>query len=198
MFKKWIIDNLSDFTTKINSRSDYELLVQNPSDKDINKVLLFTKKENVPPAIKALSAEFRDRLRFSVIALPEGKENADNLELKKDYEVESLPRIVVEQTYEAKANKVLEQYLIHEYKQTDFKIAQLVKFLRPFARDEPKEENDDIAEQRENQRAKEEEKSTKKKEVQEWHVNVDDKNFTSEVLDKSDANLVYFTLLPTD
>jgi len=80
----------------INSRSDYETLVQNPNDKDINKVILFTKKEKVPPAIKALSAEFRDRFRFSIISLPEGKETEDALELKKDYEIEKLPRLVVE------------------------------------------------------------------------------------------------------
>jgi|DEB0MinimDraft_12_1074336.scaffolds.fasta_scaffold24292_3 hypothetical protein len=92
----------------------------------------------------------------------------------------------------------MEQYLIHEYKQADFKIGQLVKFLTPYARKDPKEELEDIVEQKENQKAKEEEWQATKKESQEWHVYVDDKNFTSQVLDKTDANLIYFTVLPED
>jgi len=96
MLKKWISDHFSDFTSKISSKEDYETIVQSQSEKDINKVILFTKKEKVTAVFKALSAEFRDRLRFAVIALPDGTSNADLLELKEDYEVEDMPKLILE------------------------------------------------------------------------------------------------------
>lgn len=100
---------MSDFTTKINSKSDYNLFVKNERDQDINKVLLFTKKEKITPVFKALSAQFRDRLRFTVIPLPDKKETADNLALKEEYNVTELPTLIVEQTYQVKDKAILDE-----------------------------------------------------------------------------------------
>jgi len=58
---------MPDFTHKITSKYDFETLVKNKNDLDINKVILFTKKDKVPPTFKALSAEFRDKIRFDIV-----------------------------------------------------------------------------------------------------------------------------------
>jgi hypothetical protein len=101
LFKKWISDNLSDFTSKIYTKKDYDLLIQNPKDKDINKVILFTKKENLTPTVKALAAEFRDRIRFTIISIPEaGKVNPELVTLQEEYEVTDLPKLILEETWD--------------------------------------------------------------------------------------------------
>jgi hypothetical protein len=135
-FKKWMTNALSDFTNKIHTEKDFKLYVQNKEEKDINKVLIFTRRENIAPTIKTLSAVFRDRLRISIVHVPENKNKQSDFtkELMKDYEIESVPKLLVEQTYDPKEDKVLAQYGIHDYKQKDFKIDQLIEFLEPFAR----------------------------------------------------------------
>ena len=86
-------------------------------------MLLFTKKKDISPAIKALSAEFRDTLRISVISIPDAdKATGFNKELLQDYEVKKLPRLVLEQTYDPNADQKLEQYLIHEFKGDAFQL----------------------------------------------------------------------------
>ena len=79
--KKWIKDFLPDFSIKINSRGDYNRLIESESDKDINKVILFTKKEKLSPAFLATVAHLRDRLRFYVIPILEKNPSPDNVEL---------------------------------------------------------------------------------------------------------------------
>jgi len=81
MFRNWVKNFLPDYTHKIQSNRDYETLVKNENDKDINKVLLFTKKDKITPPFKAASAEFRDKLRFYVIAIPDKNPNPDCVEL---------------------------------------------------------------------------------------------------------------------
>jgi len=200
MMKKWITDNLSDFTSKIENSDDYETLIKNPKDQDINKVLLFTKKAETTPAAKALSAEFRNKIRFTIVPLPDGgKASQNNIQLQLDYEISTLPKLVLEQTYNPKTDQLLENSMIHEYKKDGFKLNQLIEFLKPYARATPKEDLDDIVEQKENQKAKSESKTTKTQEsVDEWHFNVNEANFTSEVLGSDEAHLVYFTLLPAN
>ena len=43
VIKKWILQNMPDYSVKITSKNDYDRLVNN--DEDINKVILFSKKE---------------------------------------------------------------------------------------------------------------------------------------------------------
>ena len=74
IIKDWTKSFLSDFTLKITSKKQFETLINNPIEKDINKVVIFSKKEKLSDQVKAISAEFRDKLRFFVIALPEGKQ----------------------------------------------------------------------------------------------------------------------------
>jgi len=79
--KKWIKDFMPDFSIKINSRGDYNRLIESESDNDINKVILFTKKEKLSPTFLATVSHLRDRLRFYVISILEKNPSPDNLEL---------------------------------------------------------------------------------------------------------------------
>lgn len=115
LFKKWITNALSDFTTKITNERDFNIYIKNKEDKDINKVIIFTKREKVAPAIKSLSAEYRDTLRISVISVLNDKPTEYQKELMRDYEIEELPKLVVEQTYDPQSDEVLAQYRIHDY-----------------------------------------------------------------------------------
>lgn len=102
--KKWITTSLTDYTSKISTERDFNIYIKNNEDKDINKVIIFSKRTQVAPTIKSLSAEFRDRLRISVVPMPDGKGTDFQKELLKDYEIEGLPKLVVEQTYDAEGD----------------------------------------------------------------------------------------------
>jgi len=55
--------------------------VKNENDKDVNKVLLFTKKDKLTPAFMSAIGAFRDRLRFYIVTITEKDPNPDNVEL---------------------------------------------------------------------------------------------------------------------
>ena len=74
LLKKYISNSLPDYTTKISTEKDYSIYVGSKDDKDINKVLIFTRRDKVTPTIKAISAEFRDKLRISIVSVTQGKE----------------------------------------------------------------------------------------------------------------------------
>ena len=59
-YKTWIKKFLPDYTHKITEKSQHDSLILNENDKDINKVLLFTKKDKASPPFLAVSAKFRD------------------------------------------------------------------------------------------------------------------------------------------
>lgn len=101
ILKRWISTNMPDFTHKITSKYEYDTLIKAENDLDINKVILFTKKDKVPPTFKALSAEFRDKIRFNIIQINDKKVSEDLKAIKESYGVTSFPSIVVEQSYNA-------------------------------------------------------------------------------------------------
>jgi hypothetical protein len=110
ILKRWISSNMPGFTHKITSKFEYETLVKNDKDLDVNKVILFTKKDKVPPTFKALSAEFRDRIRFNIIQINEFYDKKGNEEMKaiqEKFGVTSLPSIIVEQSYNAQEDQVM-------------------------------------------------------------------------------------------
>ena len=71
----------------------------------------------------------------------------------------------------------------------------VANFLRPFARKTPKEELDDIVEQR--QQAQSEETDKKGKKIKN-HIEVTPDTFKDQILDNEKAFLVYFTTLAAD
>lgn len=84
---------------------------------------------------------------------------------------------------------MLAQYGIHDYKHKDFKIEQLVEFLEPFARKEPKPESDEVRENKEQQQdANDGNKAN--------FIEVTDANFKKEILNSHEAQMVLFTTLP--
>jgi hypothetical protein len=87
---------MPDFTHMISSKFDYDTLIKNPKDLDINKVILFSKKAKVTPVFKALSAEFRDKIRFNLIHIDEKKQKDDITKIQESYDVTKLPAIVIE------------------------------------------------------------------------------------------------------
>jgi len=71
--------------------------------------LLFTKKEKVTPVYKALSAEFRDRLRFYVVPiLKDTPEDVKEI-MNQKYNITDLPSIIMSQTYNIEENDILDE-----------------------------------------------------------------------------------------
>ena len=120
--------------------------MKSDGDKDINKVLLFSKKDKLTPAFMAAISELRDRLRFYVITVAEKNPNADSVELQKLYKAENLPKLMVEETYDATNGSVLAEARETVYEKTEFKYLALVDFFEQFARKEKKEEVEDMQE----------------------------------------------------
>ena len=60
IFKNWVKDFIPDYTTRIDTKYQFDNLVKSSEDADINKVLLFTRKEKMTPVFRAVSAILRD------------------------------------------------------------------------------------------------------------------------------------------
>lgn len=86
---------MPDYSVKITSKSDYDRLVNDPNDIDINKVILFSKKEQVSPVFKAIVAEFKNRLRFFYIYVPENISNKDIINLQFENNAQELPHLII-------------------------------------------------------------------------------------------------------
>lgn len=95
--------------------------------------MLFSKKTKVPPIYKVLTNEFRDLIRFWFIS-------SDSEELVKKYKVEKFPTVLVIKSIDTDTKQILEKEEVIEYKKEGFKLDELKKFVRPFTRNEPKEE----------------------------------------------------------
>jgi len=62
--RKWIIDNVPDYTQALVTKKDADQFL---AETGIQKVYLFSSKQKVPPIYKALSQNFRNRLRFAFV-----------------------------------------------------------------------------------------------------------------------------------
>ena len=80
--KKWITDNIPDFTQRLQTSDDAE---QFDSETGIQKVYLFSSKQKVPPIYRALAAHYRNRIRFAFVPLEAkvSKELAEKFDVKK-------------------------------------------------------------------------------------------------------------------
>ena len=139
---------MPDFSIKINSRSDYKRLVESENDKDINKVILFTKKEKLSPAFLATVAHLRDRLRFYIIPILEKNPSKDNLELQQEFNAEELPKLFVMESYDALNDQPKDEEKVVLYDKEGYKYKDLVGFLDYYAISAKKEESDDMFEQK--------------------------------------------------
>ena len=78
---------MPDYSVKIKTKNDFDRLVLNKNDEDINKVILFSKKEQVSPIFKAIVAEFKNRLRFFFINVPDNVSNKEIINLQFEYNI---------------------------------------------------------------------------------------------------------------
>lgn len=62
-----MLGSLPDYSINIDSKSKLQSF-NSEEDKDINKVILFSQKKKASAIYKALTAEFKDRLRFAFIS----------------------------------------------------------------------------------------------------------------------------------
>ena len=65
---------MPDFSKKLDKLEQLEEFRDLTQDGDINRVLLFSKKGNIPPIFKILSAIFRDRFRFGFVNVDTAKD----------------------------------------------------------------------------------------------------------------------------
>ena len=94
--KDWLTKDFPDYTIKIKSKDQFMDMVKDEEEADINKVILFTKKEKVTLAFKAVSSELRDKTRFYIVYVPEKNTPPDLAELASDYNVTEYPKLMVE------------------------------------------------------------------------------------------------------
>lgn len=65
--KSYVFEHLPDYTVNLDSWEEF-LEFNGTDDSDINKVLIFSQKKKASALHKALSAEFRDRLRVGFVS----------------------------------------------------------------------------------------------------------------------------------
>lgn len=188
---------MTDFTKPITSMEDYQAYVLDPAEQNINKCILFTDKDTVTNVMKALSAEFREKIRFFVVHAVEDSPNSDfeeeMLELYGIKDRDTLPELILEQTYDPETNSTIEgEPIRHRYQEGNFKVQKLKDFLRPFARKGVKLEPGHI-----------EEYALHKLNMAEQgkfapYQFVNEANFSMTILNNNHPHLVYFTTLDGD
>ena len=71
------------------------------NDKDINRVILFSKKAKTPPIFKVLASVYRDRFRFGFVA---AESAGDVVKQFSEHIGEQYPSILVLKSWDAKEN----------------------------------------------------------------------------------------------
>lgn len=115
--KKWITDNVPDYTQRLMTKED---AAQFSAEEGIKKVYLFSAKQKVPPIYKALSAQFRNRVRFAFVNV----EASVSAEVAADFGVEKWPTLLVESAGEDGG---------HDLYSGKMKLNELVEFVAPHA-----------------------------------------------------------------
>ena len=133
--KTWILNNIPDFSTNITTSAKLDEFLGEAGDKDINRVILFSKKAKTPPIYKVLSATYRDKLRFGFIS-------SENKELltERFSNVTEFPTLLVQQSYDTDNKSVFAESIEIKYEgKKDYKLEELKEFLSNYARNEKKE-----------------------------------------------------------
>ena len=101
------------------------------TESDIRKVYLFSAKQKVPPIYKALSAQFRNRLRFAFVNV----EATVSAELAERYGVEKWPTLLIESDVDG------DEHAVYDGK---MKLNELVDFVEPFALSESEKKEERV------------------------------------------------------
>ena len=86
--KKWITDNVPDFTQRLQTSEDAE---QYAAETGIQMAYLFSSKQKVPPIYRALAAHYRNRVRFAFVAA----EAQAAAELAENFGVKKWPTLII-------------------------------------------------------------------------------------------------------
>jgi hypothetical protein len=115
-------------------------------------------------------------------------------EIQENFGVTSLPSIIVEQSYNAQEDQVMDLVNTVKYDTVSNNLIDLINLLRKYARKIQKEESE---ESQASKLEKNEEADAKKNDPRGKtaadHIVVNETNFQKEILDSNDACLVYFT-----
>jgi hypothetical protein len=90
----------------------------------------------------------RDRIRFYIIPVLEKNPKKENVELAAQFKAETLPKLVVLETYDAVNEAVKEQPKEHIYDSKDYKLKDLLNYFDKFARQTKKDEIEDVKEKK--------------------------------------------------
>lgn len=143
VFKKWIGDFIPDYSLKLKSKAELDKVLA--AEGDINKVVLLTTKAQPANVFKAVMADFRNKLRFYLVTV-EAEDSPEAQSFKESLGVDTLPAIVLVQTYDKAEDKVVGESLIPFTEQTNY--PNLNSFLGQYARDAIKEELAETAEEK--------------------------------------------------
>ena len=122
------------------------------SEDDINKVMLFTKKNVVAPVLKAASAEYNNRLRFYVVPISDNA-SQDLLDLKQEFNVTEMPTLLLQQTYDVEFDKINQDRTLIPFGSKQYKYPDLAGFFKKYARPTPKQETVEAAQEKVEQEA---------------------------------------------
>ena len=178
----FVVANLPDYATVIDSKQKLEEFIDNRED--VNRVVLFSKKNKTTPIYKALSSEFKDRIRFGFISV----EFADVIQQFPD--IPDFPKIIVYKSFDVAKNEVLPSVSHQQitYDKADYKLPELKEFLAEFARSTKKEPK---PEPKKEEQSKEQKQQSRKKPYSELYT---DRHFNTHILDNEKACLVFFIL----
>lgn len=101
--KSFILNNLPDFSATIDTQAKLTDFLGDSEDKDINRVLLFSKKQKTPAIWKVLTANFRDRFRFGFVPAEKAPK-----QILDTYSVTDLPSVILLKTYDVMENTTVE------------------------------------------------------------------------------------------
>lgn len=86
--QKWILESIPNYAHVVRNLDEATEFV---AEKSIHKVFLFTKKDKVPPLYAAITALYRNRIRFAIVNV----NTKQSTELKDFMQVEFLPQLCV-------------------------------------------------------------------------------------------------------
>eukprot|EP00347_Sterkiella_histriomuscorum_P011459 403372372 len=193
--KSFILSNLPDYSTKIETIAQLEAFADNKDDLEVNKVILFSNKTKTPPIYKALTTYFRDRVRFAFVQA----ENKDIVALYKEDGIgEKFPSILVLKSFDIDANSTIDKIEKILYKKKDIKFEELKDFFNQYARYGKKEALESAKQSSSSSSSSEEESETKTSSKKDRRAKkpyaelYDYRQFNSKILEQEKAALVFY------
>ena len=95
--RNFIANNMLNQAQNINSNKDFKRF----NDKlDVNAFFLFSEKKKVPPMFKALSTQFKDKIKFAFI------QESNVPKAEDEFDVEDYPSLILVQDFDKEGNRI--------------------------------------------------------------------------------------------